>query len=126
MSAMTEQVGGDHYKGMAIQPVEFIHRNGLGFIEGCAIKYVVRHREKGGAADVRKAIHFLSAATGNTFTIAMKMPADATSYTIGSVAIGSNLYGTWGNPSNYTIPKGGVLSIAGSATNFTFVLVTAE
>ena len=33
-SAFEGQVGGDHYRGMAIQPVEFIHRNGLGFCEG--------------------------------------------------------------------------------------------
>lgn len=53
------QVGGDHYKSMPIQPVEFIHANGLGFIEGCVIKYVCRHRHKNGREDLQKAIHFL-------------------------------------------------------------------
>jgi hypothetical protein len=56
---MQTQVGGDHYKGYAIQPAEFIHKNGIGFAEGNVIKYVCRHRSKGGADDLRKAIHYL-------------------------------------------------------------------
>ncbi len=59
MSALERQEGGNHYKDMAIQPVEFIHRNGIGFIEGCAIKYLCRWRVKGGVDDLRKARHFL-------------------------------------------------------------------
>lgn len=59
MSATSEQVGGSHYKDMAIQPVEYIHRNGLGFIEGCVVKYVSRWRVKGGVEDLRKARHFI-------------------------------------------------------------------
>lgn len=52
------QVGGDHYKKMAIQPTEYIISNNLTFPEGCVIKYISRHKVKGGADDVRKAIHF--------------------------------------------------------------------
>ena len=59
MTALTEQVGGDHYKSLAIQPVEFIHRNGIGFIEGNVIKYVCRYRVKSGIADLKKARHYL-------------------------------------------------------------------
>lgn len=58
-SALTRQVGGSHYKNLAIQPVEFIHRNGLGFIEGCVVKYVTRWRQKDGLKDLKKARHFL-------------------------------------------------------------------
>ena len=58
-SAFEGQVGGDHYRGMAIQPVEFIHRNGLGFCEGAAIKYLCRWRNKGWLDDLRKARHFI-------------------------------------------------------------------
>ena len=58
MSALDVQVGGDHYKDMAIQPVEFIHKNGMGFLEGNIVKYISRHREKGGAEDIRKVIHY--------------------------------------------------------------------
>jgi len=54
-----KQVGGSHYKDLAIQPSEFINRNGLNWYEGNAVKYVCRHRQKGGKADVLKAIHYL-------------------------------------------------------------------
>lgn len=52
------QVGGGHYKGMKIQPVEYIHANGLGYLEGNVIKYISRHGSKNGAEDVRKALHY--------------------------------------------------------------------
>jgi hypothetical protein len=58
-SPLETQVGGDHYKRLKIQPVEFIHANGIGFLEGSAIKYICRHREKGGKQDLEKARHFL-------------------------------------------------------------------
>jgi hypothetical protein len=53
------QVGGSHYASMAIQPFEYIHANGLGFAEGCVIKYVSRWKAKGGVEDLQKAKHFL-------------------------------------------------------------------
>jgi hypothetical protein len=56
-SALDEQHGGQHYKNMAIQPIEFITRNGLGFIEGCVIKRMCRHKNKDKDADLVKAIH---------------------------------------------------------------------
>jgi hypothetical protein len=59
MSALNVQEGGDHYKRFAIQPIEFIERNRLGFAEGNVVKYVCRHEMKGGADDLRKAIHYL-------------------------------------------------------------------
>lgn len=59
MNPFETQVGGDHYRSMKIQPAEFIHANGIPFLEGCVIKYVCRHRQKNGAQDIRKAIHFL-------------------------------------------------------------------
>lgn len=59
MKASEWQVGGSHYKNMAIQPVEYIHKNSIGYIEGCVIKYVSRWRAKGGIEDLKKARHFL-------------------------------------------------------------------
>lgn len=59
MNPLNKQEGGSHYKDFAIQPVEFINKNGIPFIEGCVIKYLTRHRHKNGAEDIRKAIHFL-------------------------------------------------------------------
>jgi S1-C subfamily serine protease len=41
---MNTQVGGDHYTKMAIQPIEYIFANDLGFAEGNIIKYVSRYR----------------------------------------------------------------------------------
>ena len=58
-SALDVQTGGDHYKDMKIQPVEFIHANGLPFIEGAIIKYVCRHKAKNGRQDLEKARHFI-------------------------------------------------------------------
>lgn len=59
MSALDTQEGGDHYKKLAIQPFEYIHRNGIGFAEGCAIKYLTRWKDKGGVQDLKKARHFI-------------------------------------------------------------------
>ena len=58
-SALESQIGGNHYKGMKIQPVEYIHQNGIGFIEGNVIKYVSRWRGKNGIEDLKKARHFI-------------------------------------------------------------------
>ena len=42
VTALDIQVGGDHYKNLAIQPAEYIHANNIGFFEGNVIKYVSR------------------------------------------------------------------------------------
>jgi hypothetical protein len=59
VSALDKQVSGNHYKDKGIQPIVYIHANELGFCEGNVIKYVTRHKEKNGAADIKKAIHYL-------------------------------------------------------------------
>lgn len=59
MSALNEQPGGNHYKGKAIQPVQYIHANGIGYCEGNVIKYVSRWREKNGLQDLLKARHYI-------------------------------------------------------------------
>lgn len=56
---MDVQIGGSHYKDFKIQPVEFIHKNRLGFCEGSAIKYLCRWRNKNGIEDLKKARHFI-------------------------------------------------------------------
>lgn len=58
LTAFDKQEGGSHYKNMAIQPVEFITANDLGFLEGNVIKYICRHHAKNGAEDIKKAIHY--------------------------------------------------------------------
>ena len=56
--ALDDQVGGEHYKKMAIQPIEYIVKNGIGYCEGNIIKYVTRHHQKGGPEDIEKVIHY--------------------------------------------------------------------
>jgi hypothetical protein len=58
-TALREQVGGRHYKGLAIQPAEYCQRNRLPYCESSVIRYVTRHREKNGREDIEKAIHCL-------------------------------------------------------------------
>jgi hypothetical protein len=59
MSALETQEGGQHYKQCKIQPIEFIHANGLPYIEGNIIKYIMRHKFKNGLEDLKKARHYL-------------------------------------------------------------------
>ena len=57
---LNTQVGGDHYTKMAIQPIEYIFANDIGFAEGNIIKYVSRYRNKNGLEDLKKARHMLN------------------------------------------------------------------
>ena len=59
MSSYDKQVGGNHYKDMAIQPSEFVNKNKMLFAEGNAIKYICRHNNKGGKQDLEKAKHYI-------------------------------------------------------------------
>ena len=59
MTALDTQVGGDHYKNLAIQPAEYIYANNIGFFEGNVIKYVSRWKQKNGIADLEKAAHYI-------------------------------------------------------------------
>ena len=56
---MDVQEGGDHYKKYAIQPIEFVVKNNIPVLEANALKYVVRHADKNGIEDLRKARHYL-------------------------------------------------------------------
>lgn len=56
---MSEQVGGNHYRNKSIEPITYIMANDISYCEGNVIKYVTRHREKGKAEDIRKAIQYL-------------------------------------------------------------------
>ena len=59
IKAIDVQIGGDHYKHCAIQPYDFIEANHLNFAEGSVIKYLMRHRKKGGVEDLKKAKHYI-------------------------------------------------------------------
>lgn len=59
VTALNRQVGGAHYKGLKIQPMEYSIANGLNACSHTAVKYI--SRKKGDKAkrleDLEKAIH---------------------------------------------------------------------
>lgn len=60
MSVNDRQVGGSHYRTKsARQCWDYIEDSGIGYLEGTAIAYLARHRQKNGVEDLRKARHFV-------------------------------------------------------------------
>ena len=59
LKSLDHQEGGNHYKQFVIEPLEFAARNRIPFVEGNIVKYVCRHRFKGGLEDLKKAMHYL-------------------------------------------------------------------
>ena len=57
-NATSKQIGGDHYKNCAIQPIDYIVKNNLDFLEGNIVKYITRHKTKNGIEDIKKVIHY--------------------------------------------------------------------
>ena len=65
MSADDIQVGGNHYKTLAVQPWAAMEawmtpEAFMGFLRGNAIKYLARCDQKGGMEDLRKAQHYVT------------------------------------------------------------------
>lgn len=58
-TANQHQVGGEHYRHKAVQPWDYIHANGIGYLAGNVIKYVSRYQQKNGLQDLEKAAHYL-------------------------------------------------------------------
>jgi hypothetical protein len=58
LKATDKQIGGKHYKHFKIQPIEFITKNKLSFIQGCVVKYICRFDKKNGKEDLEKIIHY--------------------------------------------------------------------
>ena len=56
---LNSQTGGDHYKRMNIQPVEYITANELSYLQGNVIKYISRYKNKNGKEDLEKAKHYI-------------------------------------------------------------------
>lgn len=59
MKANDHQVGGRHYK-TSYEHWDLVLVTGMGYLEGCATKYVSRWRKKGGVQDLKKALHYLN------------------------------------------------------------------
>ena len=62
-----EQIGGDHYQGYAIEPIDFIYHNQIPSIEANIIKYVLRHQYKNGLEDLQKAKQYLEYLMENAY-----------------------------------------------------------
>lgn len=59
MRANDTQVGGSHYKRPGvIEHWDMVEMYGLGYLEGCATKYLARYSQKGGVQDLEKAGHY--------------------------------------------------------------------
>ena len=73
MSAYKNQIGGNHYQDLVIQPTDYIIKNNIPFAEGNVIKYVSRHKQKGKEQDIKKAIHYLSMILEKTYNLKTKI-----------------------------------------------------
>jgi hypothetical protein len=65
MKADDMQVGGNHYKKLAVTPWQTMEscmsaEEFVGFLRGNVIKYTMRCNNKGGVEDLKKAQHYLS------------------------------------------------------------------
>ena len=69
MKVYDKQIGGEHYLKMKIQPSEFANKNNLPFAEGNAIKYICRHKDKGGKEDLKKAKHYIDMIIERDYTV---------------------------------------------------------
>ena len=81
MSALDKQVGGDHYRTKAMQSVELWAALNLNGFQASIVKYITRHKEKNGAADIDQAEHFfeLAGETGADLRAQTDVPVKAKS-----------------------------------------------
>ena len=57
--ASENQIGGNHYAKLKIQPFTYAYHNNLNCGQFNVVKYVTRYKDKGGIEDLKKAIHCL-------------------------------------------------------------------
>jgi len=60
INVFNQQVGGNHYKDMPIQPMEYTMANNMNPMQHTIIKYVSRYKNKNGIEDLEKALHTLN------------------------------------------------------------------
>lgn len=58
-NARAVQIGGDHYKKLAIQPFDYAMANNLNAGQTLVLRYITRYRDKNGIEDLRKARHVI-------------------------------------------------------------------
>jgi len=54
-----DPINPDYYRKGGIETADFIEAKGLDFFEGNTVKYIVRHKDKGGLEDLKKARWYL-------------------------------------------------------------------
>ena len=76
------QVGGTHYVSKAYQPIEFIAKLKLSFIQGSIVKYITRYQDKNGLQDLQKALHYIEFAVplGETKVVPHYLVREFTTY----------------------------------------------
>lgn len=109
-SPSQSQIGGGHYKDMPIQPAEFCQKNNLNFCESAVIKYICRHKNKNGAEDIEKAIHFLHLLLEWEYNKTAKTGLISDLYKYQLLASETAIYPTLGHPIVYP-----ALGLAGEA-----------
>ena len=57
MQPTETQIGGNHYIKLRMQPMEFTMKHKWDSCAHSVLKYVTRYRDKGGLADLKKALH---------------------------------------------------------------------
>lgn len=57
--ANTKQIGGNHYRKQKFQHWDFVLATGIGYLEGCATKYLSRWQDKNGLEDLEKPVHYI-------------------------------------------------------------------
>lgn len=58
-STLDEQIAGDHYKNLEIQPAVYAFKNKLNWHQGEINKYITRYPYKNGRVDLEKARHLI-------------------------------------------------------------------
>ena len=58
LDALSQQIGGSHYKMMPFQPISLITTIDLDFFQGNVVKYVSRYKLKDGVRDIENAKHY--------------------------------------------------------------------
>lgn len=72
MKASDQQIGGNHYKRVKYQHFDFVSRWGLPWGLSNALKYLCRYKNKNGAEDLDKALHYIKLYHEYTSSIDLK------------------------------------------------------
>ena len=75
------QTGGDHYSRLAIEPIDYIEGNKLGYSEGNVVKYISRHKNKNGLEDIQKCVDYCCIIAEKEYGASLNVPSIGTTST---------------------------------------------